>query len=89
MSDSYMVHPALQESIIVYMKDKLQSYIRPLGEGSRLRALMESAHPCPHHFIGFPTAQPKSLPGFQECRSLLSCHHIDLSLRNSMVGLLS
>ena len=88
MSDSYMVHPALQESIIVYMKDKLQSYIRPLGEGSRLRALMESAHPCPHHFIGFPTAQPKSLPGFQECRSLLSCHHIDLSLRNSLVGYL-
>ena len=25
--DTYMVHPVLQESIIVYMKDKLQSYI--------------------------------------------------------------
>ena len=29
-----------------------------------------------------------SKPGFQECRSLLSCHHIDLSLRNSLVGYL-
>ena len=29
---AYMVRPNLQELIIMYMKDKLQSYIRPLSE---------------------------------------------------------
>jgi hypothetical protein len=75
----------MQEELAVRMKEKSQPYIRPLYGVFRLLAMMEiRAFLSSSSLRSQRTLTPA---GLQKRKASLSCHHIEFTLRNSLLTL--